>query len=205
MSDQSADESVPALVIIAGPNGSGKSSAYNNTKIQEGKRDFWIINPDLLTSRLSDTESLEIRDANLQSVKRIERWLYASVDVHQTIGVETVLSTPKYQKLVEHAKRRGFEIWLIYVVLESPELNVERVKIRVRKGGHDVPTEKIVDRYHRSLQQFPWFLEKADKAWVYDNSSSEPRLIAHKESDKITVDPDAIPAVIAAIKTMQSK
>ena len=69
------------------------------------------------------------------------------------------MSTDKYRKLVEHAKLRGFEIWLFYVLLDSPERNVERVAIRVKKGGHFVPTEKTIERYSRSLQQLPWFLD----------------------------------------------
>jgi predicted ABC-type ATPase len=124
--------------------------------------------------------------------------------VHQTIGVETVLSTDKYRKLVEHAKLRGFESWLIYVVLDSEERNIERVRIRAKSGGHDVPVAKIRERYWRSIEQFPWFLDKADRAWVYDNSDSEPKLIASKKAGQIDVEQDALEVVKAAIKTIQS-
>ena len=194
----------PALVIVAGPNGSGKSSAYGNAKLDWEERTIWINNPDLLTLRLQKAENLDKLSANLEAVNRIERWLYASIDVHQTIGVETVLSTGKYRKLVEHAKARGFESWLIYVVLDSEERNIERVKIRANSGGHDVPVEKIRERYWRSIQQFPWFLDKADRAWVYDNSDAEPKLIARKEAGRISVEPDALEVVINAVKTIQS-
>ena len=107
MSNQRSAARLLALVIIAGPNGSGKSSAYRNAKLELDDRDVWINNPDLLTVRLRDAEKLEPLQANLEAVKRIESWLYASIDVHQTIGVETVLSTEKYRKLVEDAKNRG--------------------------------------------------------------------------------------------------
>jgi predicted ABC-type ATPase len=194
----------PALVIVAGPNGSGKSSVYNNAKLDWEDRTIWINNPDLLTLRLQTAENLDKLSANLAAVTRIEKWLYASIDVHQTIGVETVLSTDKYQKLVEHAKMRGFESWLIYVVLDSEERNIERVRIRARSGGHDVPVAKIRERYWRSIEQFPWFLDKADRAWVYDNSDSEPKLIASKKAGQIDVEQDALDVVMAAIKTIQS-
>jgi predicted ABC-type ATPase len=81
--------------------------------------------------------------ANVEAVQRIEAWLRASIEAHQSIGVETVLSTGKYRRLVLAAKKRGFEIRLVYVILQSAELNVQRVKMRVRKGGHDVPVDKI--------------------------------------------------------------
>jgi predicted ABC-type ATPase len=142
---------VPAFWIIAGPNGSGKSTLYGskrdaiygNTIIADTSRPFWIINPDLLASRIRSTERLRLQAANLEAVKRIEDWLSASIKAHQSIGVETVLSTNKYRPLVRAAKRRGYEIRLICVILENPTLNVQRVQLRVRKGGHGVPVTKI--------------------------------------------------------------
>jgi predicted ABC-type ATPase len=141
---------------------------------------IWIINPDLLTKRISEQEGLEGHAANLASVERIERWLYASIDAHQAIGVETVLSTPKYRKLVEQARARGFSINLIYVYLDSPELNVTRVRTRVRKGGHDVPEDKIRSRRLRSFREFGWFFAHADRVDVYDNSGGTPRRVLAK-------------------------
>jgi predicted ABC-type ATPase len=61
-------------------------------------------------------------------------------NVHKSIGVETVLSTAKYRRLVEKAKRLGLAVWLFYVVLDSPERSIERIKIRVRKGVTRSPT-----------------------------------------------------------------
>ncbi len=182
----------PALLIIAGPNGSGKSSAYESADANFEGRSFWIVNPDRLTARLIEVEELERYEANLAAVRRIESWLNASIDVHKTIGVETVLSTGKYRLLVERAKQLGFELWLVYVVLDTPERNIERVKLRVRKGGHAVPEDKIRERYKRSLEQLPWFLEQADRAWVYDNSGAELRRVGIKRRGR------ALPQIDAA-------
>lgn len=177
----------PRLWIVAGPNGSGKSSAYDRSDVDEFGGSVWIINPDLLTSRLRESESLGLDAANLEAVKRIERWLKASIDVHQTIGVETVLSTSKYRKLVRAAKRRGFEIRLIYVFLRSVELQLERIALRVAKGGHAVPTAKARERRSRSFDQLPWFLGEADEAWIFDNSGAEPKLVGRKQDGMIEV------------------
>lgn len=182
----------PKLWIVAGPNGSGKSTLYDTTLIDDFGRSVWIINPDLLTRRIMDSERLELLDANREAVERIMDWLDASLRTHQTVGVETVLSTDKYRALVERARAGGFDVCLIYVMLRSPELNVERVKVRVAHGGHDVPHAKIVARYQRSLEQLPWFLEEADRAYVFDNSGAEPRLVAEKLPDgSVGLDPDA--------------
>jgi predicted ABC-type ATPase len=197
---------VPALWIIAGPNGSGKSTLYGsrrdaiygNTIISDDTRPFCIINPDLLASRIQSAEKLAQNVANLEAVKRIEAWLEASINAHQSIGVETVLSTDKYRRLVQMAKARGFEIRLVYIILREPNLNVRRVKLRVRKGGHPVPVAKIRERWQRSVDQLPWFLEQADWALIFDNSD-ELRVVGRKEGSRLQVDPDAPPAVRAAV------
>jgi len=153
----------------------------------------------LLTVSIREHEGLSLADASLQAVRRLEHWLKATIDVHRSIGVETVLSTPKYRRLVTHAKARGFLIRLIYVVLDSPERNIERVRLRVLRGGHDVPEAKIIDRYWRSLGQLPWFLHEADEARIYDNSGSEPILVAEKSGDTIRQHRTTIAAVEAAV------
>ena len=109
----------PVFLIVAGPNGSGKSSAYQDTDIEAFGRSVWIINPDLLAARIQAVEGLQLGEANLEAVRRIESWLEASIEAHQTVGVETVLSTPKYRRLVERAKRLGFQVRLNYVLLDS--------------------------------------------------------------------------------------
>lgn len=195
----------PTLWIVAGPNGSGKSSVYTDTDIEELGASVWIINPDLLTARIREAEALCFDEANLEAVKRIQAWLEASIAAHQTVGVETVLSTPKYRDLVLDAKRRGFEIRLIYVVLNAVELNLERIRLRVAKGGHDVPAEKVRARRARSLAQFPWFLDQADRAWVFDNSGAKPRLIGTKSDGEIVLDPATLPELIEAVASLPAE
>lgn len=188
----------PVFLIIAGPNGSGKTSVYLDSDVEAAGRSVWIINPDLLAARIRAVECKDLLAANIAAVERIEVWLEASINAHQTVGVETVLSTAKYRRLVTHAKRLGFETQLIYVILDSPRRNVERVRLRVERGGHDVPEAKIIERYARSLGQLPWFLAAADRAWLFDNSATEPRLIGEKRGGQISMARDAMAAIVAA-------
>lgn len=190
----------PALWIIAGPNGSGKSSAYGMASVDQPSGSIWIINPDLLAKRIADHEVMEPVAANLAAVQRIEAWLNASIDAHQTIGVETVLSTPKYRRLVEHARARGFGINLIYVFLDSVELNIERVRTRVSKGGHDVPEDRIRARRGRSFDQFGWFCEAADRVDVYDNSGARPQLVLAKRDNEMTIYDDLPEEMVASLE-----
>jgi predicted ABC-type ATPase len=195
----------PVFLIVAGPNGSGKSSSYRDTEIEQSGRTIWIVNPDVLTLRILEVEGLALLEANRAAVERIETWIEASMDVHKSVGVETVLSTGKYRRLVAKAKDLGFAVWLIYVVLDTPERNVERVRLRVRKGGHDVPEDKIRTRYARSLAQFPWFLDQADEAWIYDNSGAQPRRVGEKSGGVIALDERTVPVIVEAVRAIESE
>lgn len=172
----------PILWIIAGPNGSGKSSLYNRTDIEGWGGSVWIINPDLLTQSIVEEERLPLESANLAAVQRIERWLEASIEVYQTIGVETVLSSDKYRRLVERAHERGFKICMIYVLVRTVEINIERVGERVSNGGHNVPEEKIRSRRTRSFEQLAWFMDVVETLFLYDNSTREPDLLLTKSN-----------------------
>lgn len=127
-------------------------------------------------------------------------WLRSSVDVHQTIGVETVLSSDKYRKLVLDAKRRGFEVRMIYLVLKTAALQLKRIALRVIEGGHDVPTDKAIARRHRSFRQFCWFFEQSDKCFVFDNSDGVPDLIAEKVDTSLLIWDNLPEDMMTAIK-----
>jgi predicted ABC-type ATPase len=159
-------------------------------------------------SRPSDSPNPRARAPKAQSgeyrrVTRIYAWLESSIAAYQTIGVETVLSTEKYRTLVLAARAHGFEVRLIYILLDSPELSVERVRLRVGKGGHHVPTTKIRQRRERSLRQLPWFLRNSDLAWIFDNSGARPAQIAKKIGNTIIVDPAALPEIKEAVRLVK--
>lgn len=166
----------PILWIVAGPNGCGKSTCYNLTLLEDWGGSVWIINPDLLTATIVEREKLELAAANLAAVQRVEQWLDASIATYQTIGVETVLSSGKYRRLVHDAHERGFEVRMIFVLLDSVDQQLARIRRRVSEGGHDVPAEKVAARRRRSFEQFAWFARQVDLCFVFNNSSGDPNL-----------------------------
>ena len=175
----------PVLWIVAGPNGSGKSTFYNRTDIEGWGGSIWIINPDLLTQTIVEREGLPIAEANLAAVERIERWLDTSIETYQTIGVETVLSSPKYRRVVAKARRRGFLVKMIYVTLASDDLQVRRIRQRVAEGGHDVPAAKVIDRRRRSFVELAWFARNVDQCTIFENSVGDPQLAAALSAGKM--------------------
>lgn len=163
----------PVLWIIAGPNGCGKSTFYNRTDIEGWGGSVWIINPDLLARTVHERENLPLQTANLQAVQRMEKWLETSITVYQTIGVETVLSTSKYRRLLRHAQARGFEVRVVYIFVQTLEEQRRRVTRREARGGHHVPLDKLAARRERSFRQLGWFLRHADLTYVFDNTGAD--------------------------------
>ncbi len=172
----------PVFWIVGGPNGSGKSSLDDRTDIEGWGGSVWIINPDLLTAKIVEQESLALANANLAAVQRIERWLEASVESYQTVGVETVLSSRKYRRLVMMARERGFRVRMVFVLLRSVDMQLARIRQRVSDGGHDVPEDKVRARRKRSFEEFAWFADNVDDCYVFDNSLREPQLVAARAS-----------------------
>ena len=69
---------------------------------------------------------------------------------------------------------------MLYVLQQTPEMQIARVRIRVRTGGHDVPEDKIRSRRTRSLGQRAWFADHVDRLAIFDNSAGAPELMATK-------------------------
>ncbi|MBI1903667.1 MAG: hypothetical protein HYS13_21400 [Planctomycetia bacterium] len=132
------------------------------------------------------------------------------IDAFEAVGVETVLSTGKYKSLVHRVHSAGGIFGLLYVALRSPELACERVARRVQSKGHDVPREKIVERWRRSIENLTWFAARCDALWVFDNSDSDlrrsPLLLAEGGLGSVVIHhPDAVPQVTAALAHLTSK
>jgi predicted ABC-type ATPase len=71
-----------------------------------------------------------------------------------------------------HAKANGWKVGIIYIGLRSPNLAVERVGLRLRMGGHNVPSADVRRRYSRSLKNLTRIYGFTNKVLVLDNSSA---------------------------------
>lgn len=87
-----------------------------------------------------------------------------------SLTYETVMSHSNKLDFISYAKELGYRIYLYYVATEDPEINVNRVSIRVTQNGHNVNAEKIKSRYHRSLEQLKGVIQLSNRAYLWDNS-----------------------------------
>jgi predicted ABC-type ATPase len=165
------DNPGPLLVIYAGPNGSGKSTITEEDLSSRGFPDLYINADDI-----GRQQNMGAYEAAIEAA-RIRR---AALDAGISFAMETVMSTPDKIEFMREAKDKGYRLHLEYITTQDPDLNVLRVRDRVLDRGHDVPENKIISRYGRSMKLLPEALEIADSATIYNNSFDDPIVIAEK-------------------------
>lgn len=98
---------------------------------------------------------------------------------------ETVMSFEDKVDLLRKAQLRGFKTYLYFIATEDPIINISRVRHRVKMGGHPVPEDKIISRYHRSLDLLHKAVRYSNRAYIFDNSQSERVWVAEVNEGKV--------------------
>ena len=161
------------LIIIAGANGSGKTT-FAIPYIKELGYDF--LNADEIAKEL---ELQGHKSVMIKAGRIFFNRLNKNIEEGVNFVVETTLSGTYINKVAIRAKKAGFNIAIIYIFLDDAELCVERVKTRVIKGGHHVPTEDIIRRFYRSKENF-WknFTQLADEWHLLYNGEESFQQVA---------------------------
>lgn len=95
------------------------------------------------------------------------------ISAGKSFSFETVMSSPDKVQLLAKSRQVGYRNYLYFVATDDPNINISRVEHRVQKGGHDVPNEKIVARYQRSLDLLWDAIQLTDRAYIFDNSGDK--------------------------------
>ncbi len=200
--------------VLAGINGAGKSSIVGATirskggeyyNPDEAAREIMAANP-----RLSQTE------ANAAAWEQGRRLLQRAIDQGLDFTFETTLGGNTMPGLLGEAAKRGIEVHVFYVGLGSADAYIERVRQRVRAGGHDIPEADIRRRCRHSLINLVKLLPAVTGLRVYDNSATadpakgeapKPVLVLHMQRRRIVGPADlsstpewAKPVVAAALE-----
>ena len=161
----------PVLVFIAGPNGAGKTTFFEYYVEPLGMP---FVNADRVARALRDADAaLPIADVDRRAFEEAEILRRTLLEAGTSFCTESVFSDPVGAKrgFLEHARRAGYVTMLIFIGIAGPELSAMRVEQRVRHGGHDVPDEKLRQRFPRTLENLRAAIPVVDEAWVLDNSS----------------------------------
>jgi predicted ABC-type ATPase len=150
----------PVIVAVAGPNGAGKTTFYHAHLAPAGLR---LVNADVLAGALAldPYAAAGVADA-------LRRQLVAQ---RESFVFETVFSDPVGDKLkfLKQAEQAGYNVVLCFIGIAGPEVSEARVAMRVSQGGHDVPTEKLVARFPRTMANLKAAIRELPHVLVFDN------------------------------------
>jgi len=112
---------------------------------------------------------------------------------------ETVMSHESKIAWLHSLKKHRYKIYLYFVATDNPQINTERVRLRVEKGGHMVPADKIIARFRRSLELLRPALQIADQAYLFDNTNSDLTLCASIDRGSLRFHTASLPLWLADI------
>jgi predicted ABC-type ATPase len=173
--------STPVLHLLAGPNGAGKSTFV--ARILQPVTHLPFVNADeIAAERWPGEELAHAYQASRAAADQRRRMLARG----ESFITETVFSHHSKVALVTQAVALGYLVNL-HVVLVPADLAVQRVAERVRRGGHEVPEDKIRERYARLLKLVVNARALADRSTFYDNSLARSpfRVVATYERGRL--------------------
>jgi predicted ABC-type ATPase len=211
---------VPArLYVLAGVNGAGKSS-IGGAAIRAAGGEYY--NPDEAARALmAANPGLGQPEATAAAWRQGRKLLERAIDQRLDFNFETTLGGNTMPRLLAEAASLGIEVRCFYVGLASADAAIERVRQRVRAGGHDIPEADIRRRYRHSLLNLVQLLPALTELRAYDNSATAdpaagraplPVLVLHMRRGRIVGPPDlactpdwAKPIVVAALQLRRGR
>jgi predicted ABC-type ATPase len=189
--------SAPKIVMFAGPNGSGKSTITAGFQALPDFPSNYANADEIAKTLVGDG-----MEQSYEAARIVERQRLDWVAQKQSFAFETVMSHPSKIIQLQQAKALGYTLEIYYVSTISPHYNILRVADRVNAGGHDVPPQKVIERYYRSLSLLPLVIEIADQVTLVDNTELPIECARAWQSDlqrSIETCPDWVEAAIHTV------
>lgn len=178
---------MPDVIVIAGPNGAGKSTLAP-ALLRDTLGILEYVNADTIAEGLS---AFAPEDASFDAGRVMLGRLHELASEGRDFAFETTLASRFYAGWLKELKEEGYRVSLIFLWLDSVNLAVERVRERVRMGGHNIPEETIRRRYDRGLKNlFELYIPVANAWSVRDTSFAQSNEIARytEETGEIIID-----------------
>ena len=159
----------PEVIVFAGPNGSGKSTITSLAKTVG----VYINADDIKQATMC---------SDLEAAQKAEALREQALQDRRDFTFETVMSTDRNLKLLKKAKEAGYFVRCFYILTADSAINVSRVLVREKRGGHGVPEEKIRSRYEKALKLIPDLIRVCDVMHIYDNTSEPFRIFKKRKT-----------------------
>ena len=125
--------------------------------------------------------------SDLEAAQEAEQLREIMLSAGKDFTFETVLSTERNLRFLERAREKDCEIYAVFVLTNNSNINVHRVRGRARAGGHNVPEDKIISRYEKSLANLSRLVRIADHTRIVDNSGDRPVMICEVHGTAVVV------------------
>lgn len=141
-------DNIPLAIFLIGANGSGKSTLRNYLNLTDIQTN---IDPDVLNRLYKDRYPKTYQTE--AAIQALDMYNYA-INNQLNFCIESILSEHGSIGMIEKAKTKGYYIIGYFVALNDINLNLERIKNRVKIGGHDIASELVRKRYSESFDRF---------------------------------------------------
>jgi len=181
------NNSVPNLVIVAGPNGAGKSTIADFLTANRSISRY--INADVIARGMAAGEA---DGSDIGAGRVLLKLVKEAVSKRESFAFESTMSGLLWKNLIQEAQNIGYEVTICYVAVSSEDISLERIRQRVKEGGHNIPQDTVKRRYKKSLSRFlNSYRHKVDHWCFFDNSGRDAMMIAAcTKSNELIFEPE---------------
>jgi len=161
------------ILIIAGPNGAGKTTFIKEYLRNDANIEYFV-NADTIALGLSQfsPEKVALKAGRL-FLGQIDEYVSAGVN----FSFETTLSSMNYKNKIFNWKNSGYQVKLIFLMLDNYDIAIRRVEQRVRQGGHFIAHDIIKRRFTRGLYNFHHVYKILVNSWQIYNNGTDPAIL----------------------------
>ena len=167
----------PQLFIITGSNGAGKSTyrqallppEFNTLEIFDGDIYYTQQSKAFYKETRSSKESRKLAEEALEM--EFLRLVELSISTRKSFAYEGHFTGKGAWRVPERFKQDGFKINLIFCGLNTLKKSIQRVDLRVKKGGFHVPPLAIENNYWGNLEMLDNNFLMVDHLEIIDTSN----------------------------------
>lgn len=155
------------VIIVGGPNGSGKTT-FALEFLSEFDHPF--LNADIVQLSIKANTEQQI---HIAAARIILKTLHQKTESEESFIIESTMSGKFLINAIKMMKKSGYTVSIFFVYLENVEDNLNRIRSRVSKGGHDVAEEDVRRRFERSKRNFWNFYRHQVDKWTLINNTDK--------------------------------